>query len=119
MSEQIFNTRIVHKHDTEVNWNKAINFIPKAGELVIYDPDENFNYARTKIGDGIKKVNDLPFINIQVDWTQNDETAIDYIKNKPDENDAIQLAIETELISPIATASGEILTDKNKTVFTL
>lgn len=65
MSEQIFNTRIVHKHDTEANWNKAINFIPKAGELIIYDPDENYVYSRIKIGDGVTIVTNLPFIKAE------------------------------------------------------
>lgn len=61
VSEKIFNTRIVHKHDTEANWNKAVNFIPKAGELIVYDTDENYNYTRTKVGDGISNINALPF----------------------------------------------------------
>lgn len=63
MSEKTFNTRIVHKHDTAENWAKATNFIPKAGELIIYDPDETNEYARVKIGDGEKTVGDLPFID--------------------------------------------------------
>jgi hypothetical protein len=29
MTEKHLNTRIVHKHDTEANWNKAANFSPK------------------------------------------------------------------------------------------
>lgn len=58
-------------------------------------------------------------VEIQSDWDQNDETAIDYIKNKPDEEDAFKLAIETELISPVATASGEILTDNNGIIITM
>ena len=29
MAEKIMKTRIIHKHDTEENWNKATNFIPK------------------------------------------------------------------------------------------
>lgn len=61
VSEKIFNTRIIHKHDTEANWKKATNFIPKQGELIVYDPDENYTYSRLKIGDGITKVNNLPF----------------------------------------------------------
>ena len=63
MSEQIFNTRIVHKHDTAENWEKAVNFTPKAGELIIYDIDSNFDYPRIKMGDGIRNVNMLPFID--------------------------------------------------------
>lgn len=59
--EKNMNTRIQHKHDTEANWNKAVNFIPKAGELIVYDIDENYNYARFKIGDGVRTINDLEF----------------------------------------------------------
>ena len=29
MAEKEFHTRIVHKHDTQANWEKAIGFIPK------------------------------------------------------------------------------------------
>lgn len=82
MSEKMFNTRIIHKHDTAENWEKATGFIPKIGELIVYDPDENFGYARTKMGDGVTKVNDLPFVNVQADWDQNDENAADYVKNR-------------------------------------
>lgn len=55
-----FNTRIQLKHDTEANWAKAANFIPKLGEFVIYDADA-FNPTRFKIGDGSKVVSELPF----------------------------------------------------------
>lgn len=61
MSEKMFNTRIIHKHDTAENWEKATGFIPMSGELVIYDVDENNKYARMKIGDGVTKISDLPF----------------------------------------------------------
>jgi len=45
----------------EANWVKAVNFIPKAGEIIIYDADENHNYARLKIGDGLTLINNLNF----------------------------------------------------------
>lgn len=61
MAEKNIKSRIVHKHDTESNWSKAINFIPKQGEIIIYDIDSNHSYERFKIGDGITKVNNLPF----------------------------------------------------------
>lgn len=61
MAEKNIKSRIVHKHDTELNWNKATNFIPKQGEIIIYDIDSNHSYERFKIGDGITKVNNLPF----------------------------------------------------------
>ena len=44
-SEKQLNVRIQHKHDIEANWQKATNFTPKAGELIIYDADENFELA--------------------------------------------------------------------------
>lgn len=63
---------------------------------------------------------DIPS-QIQVDWNQTDDTAVDYIKNKPADptvEDAMALVVETGLVEPVATASGEILTDKNGTVIT-
>lgn len=161
MAEKNINSRIMQKHDTEANWNKATNFIPKAGEIVIYDADDTHNAARIKVGNNSAKINELPFvssnderifiaeygvttfeeiieaantdkktvlcrinddgtiftlaychadgarfigytsqgeqeaccepnnewtisnISIQADWNQNDETALDYIKNRP------------------------------------
>ena len=53
-------TRIIHKHDTEENWLKS-SFIPKQGEIIVYDVDTTYTYERMKIGDGITNVNDLPF----------------------------------------------------------
>ena len=63
MSEKTFNTRIVHKHDTEANWLKAVNFIPKQGEIIVYDIDTTYTYERFKIGDGKTLVSALPFAN--------------------------------------------------------
>lgn len=62
MPEKTLKTRIIHKHDTELNWNKAINFIPKQGEIIVYDIDSNHSYERIKIGDGVTNVNNLPFV---------------------------------------------------------
>lgn len=71
LNEKKVKTRIVHKHDTPENWAKATGFIPKQGELIIYD---NYDAAsnkvaeavRYKIGDGSRTVNDLPFANIAI-----------------------------------------------------
>lgn len=85
MSEKnTLRTRLVNKHDIEANWLKATNFTPLQGELIVYDVDENYNYERIKMGDGITNVNELPFISPQADWNQNDETQSDFIKNKPE-----------------------------------
>ena len=85
MSEKTFsNVRIIHKHDTEENWLKAINFIPKQGELIIYDIDDTHAQPRFKIGDGETLVSELPFSQAQQpNWDQMDENAADYIQNRP------------------------------------
>lgn len=54
--------RIQNKHDVEANWLLAENFIPLAGEVIIYDPDETHDKARIKIGDGNTLINALDFI---------------------------------------------------------
>ena len=77
MASKNMNARFSQKHDIEANWIKASNFYPLEGEIVIYDPDENYNYPRMKVGqwDGIEDhkspellVTNLPFFQIQVDW---------------------------------------------------
>lgn len=55
------NTRLVHTHDTAANWDLCTTFIPKAGELIVYDIDEVYTYERFKIGDGFTTITDLPF----------------------------------------------------------
>lgn len=70
MSEKTIKSRIIHKHAIESDWNKAINFIPMQGEIIIYDVDETHEYERIKIGDGATNVNSLPFAN---DIITNDE----------------------------------------------
>ena len=61
-NEKTIQTRVIQKHDVEANWLKATNFSPKQGEIIIYDIDENYDYERMKIGDGVTNVNDLPFV---------------------------------------------------------
>lgn len=63
MSNKTFNGRIQNKHDTEAHWNLALNFVPLAGEIIIYDQDSNYSYQRVKIGDGTTLVRNLPFVS--------------------------------------------------------
>lgn len=63
MAEKNISSRIIHKHDIEANWLKAVNFIPKQGELIVYDIDSAHDYERIKIGDGATVVSSLPFIS--------------------------------------------------------
>lgn len=82
MIEQNIEVRHVQKHETEANWKKVDTFIPKRGEIIIYDIDENYSYERIKIGDGITSLKDLSFKLFQSDWTQNDINAHNYINNR-------------------------------------
>lgn len=61
MAEKTLKTRIINKHDTEANWNKATSFVPKAGEVIIYEADSTYSYPRIKVGDGTTAVTALPF----------------------------------------------------------
>lgn len=56
MANKTFQGRIVQKHDTKANWDKATNFVPLKGEIIIYD-----DLNKIKIGDGSTKINDLKF----------------------------------------------------------
>lgn len=67
MADKQIKTRIQQKHDVAANWAKATNFIPKKGELIIYDAEYNTSGVETtpvrfKIGNGSATVNALPFV---------------------------------------------------------
>lgn len=55
------NARIQHKHDTATQWGLKPNFIPEAGEIIIYDADSTHD-TRFKVGDGQTKISVLPFV---------------------------------------------------------
>ena len=105
-TEKNISSRIINKHDTEINWNKATNFIPKAGEIIVYDRDETYDYGRFKIGDGVTTVTALPFGSIQPDQNQNDETA------------ALEALAECNIITP-TYQDGIIYTDANNAIYVL
>ena len=42
MAEKKIYGRAVQKHDIEINWQKATNFIPMQGEIIVYDIDEKY-----------------------------------------------------------------------------
>lgn len=69
MNEKRIYGRSVQKHDTQANWEKATNFCPMIGEIIVYDIDGNNSHERIKIGDGVQNVNDLPFL-MSVDPTK-------------------------------------------------
>ena len=99
MAEKTLNTRIQQKHDIEANWLKAVNFIPKVGEVIVYDIDETHTTPRMKIGDGVKNINELEFIGEKAaapNWSAS-EGEPGYIENRT-HYDEIRLE---EVIAPI------------------
>ena len=91
MANPTVKTRFQLKNDTEENWNKANNFIPLKGELIIYNAETGQNidnarrFSRLKVGDGVTPVTELPFATqfSQADWDELDISSASYIKNKP------------------------------------
>ena len=104
-TEKNIQTRIQHKHDIEANWLKATNFIPKAGELIIYDVDATHTEPRLKIGNGTTTVNNLPFAG-------DNSKATD---TKVTQNAAITTAGEYPVILGNTTSIAKITDAVNKT----
>lgn len=47
-----YNLKSIPFHATEAEW-LSFNYVPKQGEIIIYDTDETYNYFRFKTGDGL------------------------------------------------------------------
>ena len=75
------NSRISLRIDTEANWNNFPDFIPLAGELIIYAVDDMYPFQRFKSGDGTRKLNELPFIIHNPVWAGTSES-YNAIKNQ-------------------------------------
>jgi hypothetical protein len=76
MQEPKMRARVSLLHKTEAEWeilDSTQSIKPFAGELIIYDPDDKFDYARLKIGDGHTLLKDLPFFI--------DSSIKDYLQN--------------------------------------
>lgn len=53
-------SEVIIKTDSTINWEKAVNYIPTNGTILVYD-DGN-TAPKIKIGNGVNKVNELPFL---------------------------------------------------------
>ena len=80
--KELKHIRIIQKHETEANWNKATKFIPKLGEVIIYDPDANHTTSRIKIGDGTTVVANLPFVQQGFIDSELSDTSENAVQNK-------------------------------------
>lgn len=75
MADKNLKARIVNKNGTSAEWEKATSFVPKKGELILYT-----DLNKIKIGDGVTKVNDLPFLTVP-NKTSDLTNDSDYITN--------------------------------------
>lgn len=103
MAKQL-NARIITKHDKEENWAKATGFIPKLGEIIVYESDDLTlvsKVPRIKIGNGIDYINNLPFLTDPYiakengkglstnDYTNTAKQKVDAIPNNPQYTDTL------------------------------
>ena len=126
MAEKTLNSRIILKHDIEVNWSNSTNFIPKIGEIIVYDPDENHAAARVKIGDGVKTVMELAFIDDaakealfkEIDMVDDKVEALGQLVGNTSVPEQIQAAVD-ELHVVAKTGSWNDLEDRPLTTETI
>lgn len=64
-----YNVKSTPFHATEAEW-LTINYIPKSGEIIVYDSDDKYSYPRFKTGDGVSQVRLLPFSLATISETQ-------------------------------------------------
>lgn len=60
------------KREKERDWAKAVRFIPKLNEVIIYDCEDGT--TKFKLGDGITRVTDLAFVDAPVAFAIEDGT---------------------------------------------
>ena len=66
-----------------------------------------------------EKLAGLGVEQVQSDWKQTDETQKDFIKNKPNEDDAAAILVEMGFVKPAIAAGDTILTDSKGVIYTL
>jgi len=99
LEERTVRGRFVLLHDIEDNWQSKTTFIPRKGEPVIYDIDDNYDYERIKIGDGVRDVNSLPFSDNSV------MSLIEKLENDKLDSSALPTTVDDALSQ--AKASGQ------------
>lgn len=107
MAEKKIQARIRQKVDTKANWDKATNFVPLKGEVIIYS---DLNQA--KIGDGVTKVSALPFLKGEADATDKNPTLSWGSKSTVATVDGIDLHVTM----PSNPNTHQTVTDKNPTL---
>ena len=110
MASNTIKTRVQLKCDTEANWDRAVNFRPLKGEVIIYSTDDTHPFSRFKVGDGSTLVSDLPFIDaatlnglkVEIGTTVEWQTRSNYTPNKGD----ILIYTDKETLNDNTTVPG-------------
>lgn len=113
--DKYFNVRIKLRNDSYQNWNSKENFIPYDGEVIIYDRIDAVEAIKTgldqkdfqliKIGDGVTKLSDLPFINDFYTKEEIDE----FLKEIQDQIDSLAEIARTGNVNDLIQTEGDIL----------
>lgn len=119
MAERNIKSRIVHKHDTADHWSLATGFIPKQGEIIIYDVDDTYDYERIKIGDGVTNVNSLPFSNDSIVESMNTQisglqTSINNVSDLVGDT-SVADQINTAVVNKVDKVAGKDLSTNDYT----
>ena len=78
MAQKALKAQLVHMHGTEREWAAKWNMVPAAGEILIYDADDENEEPRIKAGDGKTCVADLPFLKSGADVETISGSSADY-----------------------------------------
>ena len=119
-----YNIKAIPFHGTAAEWENN-NYIPKDGEIIIYDIDENYNYKRIKIGNGTDIVSVLPFLDEDIasrilaleTWSQEIEEKIAYIDYETKE-DAQDKLTEAKAYTDFKTSTLASTSSVNTTINT-
>ena len=90
----------------------AIGDAMSALELAIDNKsDVGHTHTKSEIADLTEQV--------QSDWSEDNETSPAFIKNKPTEEDAMELISELGLIEPVIAEDGSIYIDENGAIYSI
>lgn len=105
--------------DTTTNWNRYPNFIPKAGELIVYTDRDSKTVQDTlvpipamKVGDGTSYLADLPFIGEAGDNSGANPATIyaELLSHEQNTNIHVTLADKTKWNNKVSCeVNGEVL----------
>lgn len=102
------NMRAQMKNDSTANWAAASDFIARKGEIIVY----NENPPKIKIGDGVTKIGELPFLTSSVyvgdtQPTQNYDVWVD-----TSEEGAISLVYTQEEKNKLAKIDTDLIAEQ-------